>query len=167
MLQHGRALYYVLAASLIVVVLVTLRQLPPVVASHFDAAGAPNGWSSRPVYGLVLFGIGILLPLGTTALVGALTRSGPALLNIPERDYWARPEHGLEAVRRVRAYVWWLACILAATALLVHLLVLAAHAHQPPRLSASALVLVLGAVFVAVAGWTVGWYRLLRRPRFG
>jgi uncharacterized membrane protein len=167
MLQRGRGLFYVLATGLIAVVLVTLRRLPPLVASHFDAAGVPNGWSSRPAYALLLVAIGVLLPLGITALISALTRRGPARLNIPARDYWTRPEHSQEAVRRVRAYVWWLGCIMAAAALLIHVLVVAAHAHQPPRLRTSAVLLVLGAVLLGVAGWAAGWYRLLRRPRSG
>jgi hypothetical protein len=123
----------------------------------------PNGWSSRPTYALLLLVIGVLIPLSTMALIRALTREGPAGLNIPAREYWTRPENGPEAVRRVRAYVWWLGCIMAGTALVIHLLVLAAHQHQPPRLSTSAILLVIGAVVLGIAGWAAGWYRLLRQ----
>jgi uncharacterized membrane protein len=165
MLQRGRGLFWVLATGLVAVVLVTLRRLPPVVASHFDAAGMPNGWSSRPAYALLLIAVGVLLPLGIIGLVTGLTQRGPARLNIPARDYWTRPEHSQEAIRRVRAYVWWLGCVLAGTVLLMHWLVVAAHAHQPPRLSTSAVLVVLGAVLLGIVGWTAGWYRLLRQPR--
>jgi uncharacterized membrane protein len=167
MLQRGRVLFGILATGLIAVVLVTLGRLPPVVASHFDAAGVPNGWSSRPAYALLLIAIGVLLPLGITGLITSLTRRGPARLNLPARDYWTRPEHSQEAVLRVRAYVWWLGCIMAGAALLIHWLVVAAHAHQPPRLRTSTVLLVLSAVLLGLAGWTAGWYRLLRRPRSG
>jgi uncharacterized membrane protein len=165
MLQRGRGLFCVLAMGLVALVLVTFRRLPPVVASHFDAAGMSNGWSSRPAYALLLLVIGILLPLGITVLITSLTRSGPARLNIPHRDYWTRPEHRQEAVRRVRAYVWWLGCIMAGTAVLIHSLVVAAHAHQPPRLGTGAFVLVLATVLLGIGAWTVGWYRLLQRPQ--
>ena len=164
MLERGRSMFYVLAVGLIAGVLVTLRRLPPSVASHFDAAGTPNGWSSRLGYALLLVVIGVLLPLGIAALVRGLTARGPALLNIPARDYWTRPDHGKEAVRRVRAYMWWLGCIMAGTALSIHLLVLDAHEHQPPRLSTSGMLLVLGAALGAIGGWAAGWYRLLQRP---
>ena len=167
MLARGQGVFYVLATALIVVVLTTLRRLPLVVASHFDAAGMPNGWSSRPAYALLLVAIGVLLPLTITVFIRGLTRLGPARLNIPARDYWTRPEHHLEAVRRVRAYVWWLGCIMAGTALLIHLLVLDAHTHQPPRLNTSAILLVLAVVLLGVAGWAAGWYRVLQRPRSG
>lgn len=165
MLHRGQVPFWVLATGLIAVVVLTIGRLPPVVASHFDGAGVPNGWSSRPLYALTLVGIGVLLPLGIAGLVTRVTRRGPARLNIPARDYWTRPEHSEEAVRRVRGYMWLLGCIMAGTALSIHALVLAAHTRQPPRLSNSAFFVVLGAVVLGIAGWAAGWYRLLRRPR--
>jgi hypothetical protein len=167
MLHQGRFLFYLLAAGLVAALALTLGRLPPIVASHFDAAGAPNGWSTRPVYALVLVGIGILLPLATVGLITRLTRDGPASLNIPARDYWTRPEHAGRAVALVRAYHWWLGAILAGTSLAIHALVLAAHGRVPPRLSSSAMVGVLVTVTLAIGGWAVGWYRLLRRPTEG
>ena len=167
MLERGQGVFYILAAGLITAVSITLGRLPPVVASQFDGTGMPNGWLSRPAYALLLLAIGVLLPLGITLLIRGLTRDGPARLNIPAQDYWTRPEHGPEAVRRVRAYMWWLGCILAGTALSIHLLVLAAHRHQPPHLSTSAFLPVLAAVLVGIAGWAAGWYRLLQRPGSG
>jgi hypothetical protein len=167
MLQRGRSLFLVLAIGLIGVLLVTVRRLPPVVASHFDGAGVPNGWSSRQGYAIVLIGTGVLLPLAITGLVISLTRKGPARLNIPARDYWSRPEHSHEAVLRVRAYMWWLGCLMAGLTLSIHWLVMAAHAHEPPRLRTSAVLTVLGAVFLGIVVWAAGWYRLLRPPRSG
>jgi uncharacterized membrane protein len=163
MLQHGRSLFGVLATCLVVLVLVTLRHLPPVVASHFDGSGVPNGWSSRSGYALLLLAVGALLPLGIIGLVNRLTRRGPERLNIPARDHWTRPEHSHEAVRRVRAYIWWLGCIMAGTAFSIHGLVVAAHAYQPPRLSTAGVVIVLSAGLLAMGAWITGWYRLLRR----
>jgi uncharacterized membrane protein len=165
MLERGRSLFYLIAVCLVIVLLTTTGRLPPVVASHFDASGVPNGWSSRPTYALLLLFIGVLLPLGITVLITSITRTGsPDQLSIPARDYWTRPEHAQEAVRRVRAYIWWLACIMAGTALAVHLSVLDAHANQPIRLRTGAILSVLGGATLGVVAWTIGWYRLLR-PR--
>jgi uncharacterized membrane protein len=166
MLNSGKAAFWILAAILAVLVVTTFDRLPPVVASHFDAAGMPNGWTNRPVHMLVILAIGIGLPLVIVALIRLLTRSGPERLNIPGREYWTRPEHGREAVRRVRAYTWWLGTIMAGTALLVHALVLAANRSQPPRLRNDLMYLTLAAVLLAVGGWALGWYRLLRPPPY-
>ena len=153
------------AIGLVASLLVTLARLPRAVASHFDAAGVPNGWSSRPAYAVLLLIVGVLLPVGIIILLRALTRNGLSSLNIPAREYWNRPEHREEGARRVRRYVWWLGCIMCATALVIHSLVLAAHTSQPPRLSTSTFLAALAAILVGIFGWALGWYRLLREPR--
>jgi uncharacterized membrane protein len=166
-LPLGRSLFWILGLSFILLLLVTIGQLPPVVASHFDGAGAPNGWSSRRAYGILLGAIGVLLPLGIVMLVNALTQRGPQLLNIPAREYWRRPEHSLEAVRRVRAYMWWLGCIMTGTALAAHGLILKAHGSAPPHLSTAGIMTLLGGLLLAIGFWMVGWYRVLRPPGAG
>ncbi|HEX2218237.1 MAG TPA: DUF1648 domain-containing protein [Gemmatimonadales bacterium] len=164
MLSSGKMAFWILATGLVVVLAATFDLLPPVVASHFDAAGAPNGWSSRRVHSLVILMIGVGLPLMIVGLVRFLTRSGPEGLNIPAREYWTRPEHGGEAVRRVRAYMWWLGGVMAGTALVVHVLVLAANRSQPPHLRNDLMYLMLAAVLLVIGVWALGWYRLLRPP---
>lgn len=164
MLPLGRGLFGILGLGFILLLLLTLGRLPPVVASHFDAAGVPNGWSSRHSYAILLVAVGVLLPLGIIGLVNALTQRGPQLLNIPARDYWRRPEHGPEAVRRVRAYMWWLGCIMTGATLAVHRLIVGAHGSTPPRLSTGGIVTVFCSVLLAIGLWIVGWYRLLRLP---
>ena len=162
-LRAGRGVYLVLLGAFLLFLAATLEQLPPAVASHFDGAGRPNGWSSRPGYAALLLLIGAGLPLGIVGMVQVLTRRGPGRLNIPARDYWLRPEHAPEAMRRVRHYMWWLSCILTGTALVLHWLVLGAHRHEPPRLGTTGIVVVLLAVVGAIGLWAAGWYRLLRR----
>jgi uncharacterized membrane protein len=153
-----------LAAGSVLLLWATLGRLPPVVASHFDGAGVPNGWASRSAYAALLAAIGVLLPLVIVGLVNTVTRQGPQLLSIPARAYWSRPEHRREAVSRVRAYMWWLGCIMTSIALSMHWLILEAHAHHPPHLITRDFVLVLSAGLLALVLWTVGWYRLLRPP---
>jgi uncharacterized membrane protein len=165
LLRLGRGLFCVLVIGLVTLLVTTMGRLPPVVASHFDATGTPNGWSSREVYVVLILIIGAVLPLGIVWLVHTVTRHGPQLLNIPARDYWRRPEHGAEAVRRARGYMWWLACIMAGTSLAVHGLIVGANASTPPRLSTPAIVTLLGAVLMAIGLWSVGWWLLLRPPR--
>jgi uncharacterized membrane protein len=163
-LPWGRRLFWIIGVIFILVLALTIGHLPAVVASHFDAAGMPNGWSSRRSYGLLLGTIGVLLPLGMVGLVKAITVRGPDRLNIPAREYWRRPEHGSEAVRRVRAYMWWLGSIVAGSALAVHGLILRAHQSMPPHLSTAGIVMLLSGLVLAIGIWTLGWYRLLRPP---
>ena len=160
----GRGLFWMLAGAFVLFVFGTLGRLPPVVASHFDGSGSPNGWSSRGAYAALLVLVGLVLPLGIVGLVKVLTRQGPHQLNIPARQYWTRPEHAAEAVRRVQAYLWWLGCIMTAIASAIHWTILAAHAHRPPHLSSRGIILVIGIAILALGIWIAGWYRLLRPP---
>ncbi len=167
LLHLGRALFWPLVLGFLLAVLLTYDRLPPVVASHFDGAGAPNGWSSRAGYAALLVVIGAGLPAGIVALVTLLTRRGPERLNIPARQYWVHPERGAEAVRRVRAYMWWLGCIMTGASLVIHLLVVEANASDPPRLGTRGILLTLVATLGGIGLWIAGWYRLLRPPAGG
>jgi uncharacterized membrane protein len=159
MLQAGKRLFWLLAVALGATLGATYQRLPLIVASHFDGAGHPNGWSSRSSYALLVVAIGVLLPLGIIRLVHTLRLER---LNLPARAYWMRPEHSGEANRRVRAYIWWLGSILVSTALLLHALILTAHRADPPRLPSDLFFVVVGGVLLGVGGWAAGWYRLLR-----
>jgi len=158
----GSRVFWGLAALLVLLLLATLGRLPQVVASHFAAGGAANGWASRPVYAAFLLGIGILLPLGIVALVYILTTRGIRLLNIPFKDYWRRSEHEGEAVRQVRAYIWWLGCIIVAVNLATHCFILLAHTAQPPHLATGGFGVVYVGSLIAIGFWIAGLYRLLR-----
>lgn len=164
MLQAGRTVFGWLAGGLILLVVGTMRRLPAVVASHFDAAGTANGWSSRPGYITLVLILGVALPLGVIGLVHSTTARGPAGLNIPSRAYWMEPARQGRAVALVRSYTWWLGVVLTGTALAVHLAVLGANAASPPHLSGRVIVPLLLAVVAAIGTWTLGWYRLLRPP---
>lgn len=156
--------FFTLAAALIAIVAMTLGRLPPLVASHFNFRGVPDGWSSRPVYAGFILAVGILVPLSIVWLITVLTRAGVESLNIPARDYWNQPVHSGEAVRRVRAYIWWLACVIAVITLLIHWSVLEANARQPPGLGIGGFFIILGAAVAVIGIWTAGWYRLMRCP---
>jgi hypothetical protein len=77
MLTLGRSLFWILGLSLILWLIQTIGKLPAVVASHFDAAGMPNGWSSRRFYAILLAVIGVILPLAIVGLVNGSLNAVP------------------------------------------------------------------------------------------
>jgi uncharacterized membrane protein len=160
----GRTVFGLLAAGLVLFLAATVDRLPSVVASHFDGSGVPNGWSSRPVYAVLLIVIGVALPLAVIALVHGVTRHGPEHLNIPSRDYWTRPEHAAEAVRRVRTHVWWLGCVMTLIVAAIHCSILSAHAHEPPHLSGGGITVVIAGALLGIGAWVASLYRVLRPP---
>ena len=74
-------------------------RLPPVVASHFDAAGRANGWMPRGAF--VGFYLGAVALVTVVFVIVALAPRIPgARINLPHRDHWLAPE------RRDETFAW-------------------------------------------------------------
>lgn len=80
-------------------------QLPEQMATHFNASGEPDGWSSRSG-----FAVAYLLLIGTSALVFAglallMHRLPMGTVSLPNRDFWLAPERRAVTVRRLAEYL--------------------------------------------------------------
>ena len=146
------------------IVAVTAQRLPPLLATHFDAMGAPNAWSSHETYLLLMAVIGLVLPLGIVAMVAWVGGRHQEWLNVPAREYWLEPARRAEGVRRVRGHMWWLACLMTGLALGIHLLLVQAHQTTPPRLQLMPFVGVVAAFLTGIAIWIGAFYKVMR-PR--
>jgi hypothetical protein len=72
--------------------------LPETVASHFDGAGRPNGWSSKPEFFGLYIAIAALMSFVFFLFPRMLRRFSPSLINIPNRGYWLTPERRAAAL---------------------------------------------------------------------
>jgi serine/threonine-protein kinase len=140
------ALSLVLAAIAFCVGDLSIRysELPPQVASHFNAAGAPDGWSSKEqflVLSLVTFGIVCV----TFAAAMLTTHFGPAaLVNLPNKQYWFAPERERKTRQALIDWtMWFMAATVWQLALIFHDAI-DANLRQPPRLE--------------MAWWLIGGY---------
>ena len=142
----------------------TLDLLPETVATHFDGTGRPNGWSSRAGYAVFLAAIGAGLPLVVVAVVATLARRAPQWINLPHREIWLAEPRRSEALARAREQMWWLACVLALSALVVHLAVIGANMRQPAHLPLPAALGTIGFPLAGMVAWAVSWQRRFRPP---
>ena len=84
--------------------------LPPVVASHFDARGVANGWQTKQIFFEWFAGV--------TALAAALVFAVPALIavvpvqmvNLPNKRYWLAPDQAEATHRFMGAAFAWFGC---------------------------------------------------------
>jgi uncharacterized membrane protein len=141
----------------------TASQLPPTVASHFDAAGQPNAFMSRSGYVRFM----LCLAAGFPVLVVLILRtvySRATNMKLPNRDYWMAPER----VARTRAFLVahgvWFGSLLVTLTCFVHWLELGANRQQPPHLSAQSFAAVLVAFLIATAAWIAALTFAFRRP---
>ncbi len=150
-------LMWTVYALVLVVRVITIAwaavMLPDRVATHFDGAGVANGWMTRGGYLTFDIGITALMVLGIPMLRSLANGSG-AGVNIPNRDYWFRPENR-ETLKRLLTGD--LVFIASATGLLLTWLtvsVVIANQQPEPSLGSWSL-LVVGAFVLAVVGRTV------------
>jgi uncharacterized membrane protein len=138
-------------------------QMPAVVASHFDGAGAANGWSSRNVF----FAIYLVL---VAMLVGVFVwlprwsgKRGKTRMNIPHRDYWLAPQRREQTMEFFRRQMMVLGIVhLLLTVFAVQLAILA-NLQQESRLHAS-MWWVLGSYFLFVSLWVIHLILHFRKP---
>jgi serine/threonine-protein kinase len=131
---------------------ITSRQLPEQVASHFSGGGAPDGWMSRGAYLWTMAGLAAGL---SGVLVGAFyaCRFFPqSMINLPQKAYWLAPERRADTFDALFRAGVWLAVFHSVFLLAVHLLVVAANAAQPVRLS-SLIWALLGGFLAVIAVW--------------
>jgi uncharacterized membrane protein len=161
-----RATWWVFVLLLLFAILFvtgTAPQLPPTVASHFDAAGQPNAFMSRSGYVRFMLGLAVGLP-AVVVVVLSTVYSRATDLKLPNREYWLAPER----LDRTRAFLVahgvWFGSLLVTLTCCVHWLELGANRQQPPHLSNQSIAAVLVAFLIATAAWVAALMFAFRRP---
>jgi uncharacterized membrane protein len=151
--RFARNVYLLLAVVLAVQVLVYYPQLPDWMASHFDAAGAPN--ARMPKESFLLLFCGILL--GTSALlalgVPALIASKADMVNLPNKGYWLAPERREATLQFLKAHFTWLGSAILALGIVVLYLVAEFHLRHQAALPSDAMWGTLILFFCFVMYW--------------
>jgi serine/threonine-protein kinase len=132
---------------------ITSQQLPARVASHFNAAGLPDGWTTRSTYTWSMIGMTLGLAALLLAIFGITPNFPNSMINLPNRDYWLAPERRQQTCDTIFRFGIWLAILTTALFLAIHLSIVAANAAQPPNLS-HGVWLILGAFFLFMSAWT-------------
>lgn len=159
-MSGARAACVGVGVSNLVSLLWAAGQLPQSVASHFDAAGSADGWSSRTEHLLFSGLIGVAVIVGLPLLAGALTRGSGAFINVPHKDYWLDEKHPARRVEFCRRFTDDMCTIAALTGLLllwVQLETVWANQQEPPQMSPAATAAIIGylVLIVAWAAWMV------------
>jgi uncharacterized membrane protein len=136
-------------------------QLPAQLASHFDAAGRPNGWSSKSAYFALQAFIVLVLTLCFAALPSWLERAPARLLNLPNKDYWLAPERRAATMARVASALTWFGCAVLAFIVVVTSLVIDFNLGHRRVLPATPIWALLGGIAVCTVVLVL---RLGRRP---
>ena len=159
------ALLLVLYASFVTSLIWAASILPPEVATHFNAAGVPDGWMSRSTHLLVMSGFGFAFPIFFIAVFWSSRFIPSCLVNIPHRDYWLSPEHRAESAQYLIRHSFWLACLAMAFVIGLNVLVVFSNQRQPVQLPLAWAMLVMGPFLCGVLAWVVLLYRHFQLPK--
>ncbi|MEO7432366.1 MAG: hypothetical protein ABIR62_10115 [Dokdonella sp.] len=146
-----------------VFVCVTGVNLPEMVASHFDAAGAANGFTPRATYLGTMLLLVTLLPIAL-GLAGRVVAVLPTrFVNLPNAEFWLAPERKAATLRSLSAFLVVPSLLTCALICFVHALTVRANALQPAHLSTPAITAALGASLVATLIWLFMLWRRFTR----
>ena len=138
--------------------------LPDVVASHFGAAGYPNGWSSKQAFlGIYATMLGLIL-LVFVAVPTQLGRLPVAWISLPHKDYWLAPEQRRETIWRMAGQMLWFGSATLVLMIATFELAMRANLVNPPRLSTFAMWVLLVLYGVYTLGWLIRLLLGFRKP---
>lgn len=162
--SRAAALILAIDAAVAVRVALVWDRLPAVMASHYGASGAPNGWMSRAQF----FAFMAAVAGGTTLLFAAsgflLRRIPTSLINLPNREHWLAPERRAATLDRLSGWMGWFGVGLTAFLAVVTELVVRANLAQSGLSSGPFLVALAG--FGLFTVWSlVTLFRQFRPPR--
>jgi len=140
------------------------RALPAVVATHFGAGGAANGYMKHDAYVRFMLAFVVLLPWLVNFAMERMLAAPGARINLPHRDHWLSEAQRAPTIDYLLRHMRWFGLLLVAFLCAMHSLVVRANAAVPPALDSTRFGIALGAYLLATVLWIVALRRRFRRP---
>jgi len=141
-------------------------QLPEVVASHFNARGAANGWQTKPAFFAVFVGVSVLAAVIGFGIPRIISAMPPQLINLPNKQYWLAPDRLAETQGFLNNYFAWFGCAVFLVIILTFDYAIQSNLHPENRPDISRMWYILVGFLVFVAVWIIRMLtRFLRTPQ--
>lgn len=128
-------------------------KLPPVVASHFNAAGQPDGFLDRSAHLLAMAGLGVGLPLGMVGIFFVSRWLPTSVINLPRRDFWLAPERRGATHAYLDRQALWFGCLCVLFVAGLNYLVVQANLQQPAQFPPAGLLVLVGGFIAGTLVW--------------
>jgi uncharacterized membrane protein len=163
-MKAARIAFAVLLALALAEVALYYAQLPERVASHFDAAGQPNGWSSKATFVAVQVFILLVLTACFAVLPAWLPRFPDRFINLSNKSYWLATERREATLRKAGAALTWFGCAALLFVIAITWLVLRYNLGRDPALPSGPMWALLAGFGLCVVVLIAYMVRLGRRP---
>jgi uncharacterized membrane protein len=147
-----RSLAALLASGAAGILLVSYQwqRLPERVASHFNGAGAVDGWMGKDTNFFLSAGI-IAGITATFYLLGVMMRRlPPGWINLPNKDYWFAADRERQTRARLTAWAWTFGAFLNVFLLFAFHMAYLANLSDPVAINNTAMIAGL-VVYLAVS----------------
>jgi len=160
-----RLVFLALLAAWAVQAWVYYPQLPLHLASHFDGAGHPNGFSSKAAFFGLEALILVLIAGSFGVLPAQLHRFSNQLINLPHKDYWLAPQRREATLGAVADAMTWFGCAAVLLLLVVTQLVIRFNLERSPTLPSAPMWALLAGFGLCTVLLMARLLRFARRPR--
>lgn len=162
--RYARIVFVLLLMACGIQALVYYPKLPFALASHFDAAGRANGWSSKSGFFQIQALVVALVALLFGGLPAVLSRFPDRLINLPHKDYWLAPERREATLASVAGTLTWFGCAALLLMLGVTQLVIRYNLQRSAGLASGPMWLLIGGFALCALLLPVRLLRFVRRP---
>jgi uncharacterized membrane protein len=139
-----------------VLVLAYHRQgLPDVVASHFGASGAANGWMPRDTHVLLAQGLLIFLTAMFCFMGWIMARIPAKWVNLPNKSYWFAAEREADTRRHLSGWGYGFGAVVNLFLIFAFHLTYRANLADPVALDSTAMTAGLVLFVIASLGATI------------
>ncbi|MFQ5990318.1 MAG: DUF1648 domain-containing protein [Candidatus Methylomirabilales bacterium] len=138
-------------------------RLPETVASHFDGAGNPNGWSSKPAFFGMYIGMLTLTTCIFAILPASVTRLPASLISLPKKDYWLAPERRGHTETFIRRQMLWFGIVTLIFNICTIQLAIRANLLDIHHFSSGSMWTLLGGYCMFTLVWLVHFISKFRR----
>lgn len=142
------SIFFALAVVGAVQYLYYAPRMPEILASHFGASGAVNGWRTRAAFFSLQLVVIVVATVVSFAVPRMIEAMPVALINLPHKEFWLSAERREDTYLYIRVWSAWFGSGLLAFLLFVMELAFRANLQAPPHFNNAAFVPALVA-FVA------------------
>jgi uncharacterized membrane protein len=139
------------AGALIKLHLEWTPQLPEHVAAHFDMAGRVTRMRLTGSFGLGTWAMHLGLAALVVGLMSLVHLLSPQDINLPNANYWRRPENFKLACQRLRDWSRWFASALILWGIVFDRQLFLANQLQPPHLDPQAMTLLIAVAIIGLS----------------
>jgi uncharacterized membrane protein len=146
-------LYVCLIAVSVVQAAYYYPRLPDTVASHFNFAGAPDGYMNKGSAVALHVGVIVLLAALFAGIAFIIPRVPSSLVSMPNKDYWLAPERRARSLASISLFMLSFGCATIVFMLAIFTIAMHANLSEGGRLRNDLLWSLLAVYGVFVLLW--------------